>query len=317
MPTLSEYEKLALDEMHQGVIEELITANTLMGMLQFESISGNSLLYDRENTHGAATTHQVGDTWTDTEPTYTQKSAGLAIVGVQHPLDRFAAQTRSNVHDQKAETIARMTRSLGRRIQQLIITGEPEATTTEFEGLDSLVRSETRMMAMDDGNVDGPGTAETELTLDRLDAMMDQVNDGQEPPDALVMNTTMRRKLTALSRVAGSGVVMSEIDMFGKKVRLYDGVPILLNNWITNAEQYNDSSTWPSSTATTIFAVNFGKEREGYTVLHNGEVLTPDVQDIGIKEAANENLYRIAVYIQAITYSSKQVSALGGIDSAS
>ena len=314
MATIDQYAKLANDEVVEGIFDNILTANELMPFLQFKGFNGNSLVYNRENVLPTSTTHAVGDTWTDSEPTFTKKTAALTIVGVQSPMDRFIAQTRSNVQSPKAITIASMSKSLARKIADLVITGEPEAVSTEFEGLDAVIRSETRMMAMDDGNVDGPGTNETELTLDRLDAMIDQVELGK--PTVLLMNKTMRRKITALSRAAGSGVLMDKIEMFGHQIRTYDGIPIVINDFITSAEQYNDSSTWPSSSATTIFAVKFGEENQGYTIVHNGDVLQPDVQDLGTKHDKNEDAFRLVVYIQGLTYSSKMVSALGGIDSA-
>ncbi len=315
-PTLSEYAKLSNDVLEVGIFENLITADFLTAMLEFETLTGNALKYNRENALPTTSTHAVGDVWTDTEATYTQANVSLAIVGTQTPLDLYAEETRSNEQSQEVATHAGMLKSVSRKIAQYTIQGEPENISTEFEGLDSLVRSETRMMAMDDGNVDGPGAAETELTLDRLDAMIDQVDDGKELPNALIMNNTMRRKLTALSRVAGSGVLLDTIEMFGKKITTYDGIPIVRSNWITDSEQYNDSSTWTSSTATTIFAVRFGKAKQGYTLLHSGPVLTPRIQDLGIKETKNERLFRIVVYLAAVVYSAKMISALGGIDSA-
>ena len=61
MPTLSEYQKLANDDVTAGVFDNIITASELAPFLQFTSFSGNSLVYNRESTLGAAATHQVGD----------------------------------------------------------------------------------------------------------------------------------------------------------------------------------------------------------------------------------------------------------------
>ncbi|KKN01703.1 hypothetical protein LCGC14_1125080 [marine sediment metagenome] len=314
MPTLSEYRLLATDEMLKGLFTEIITANELMPFLQFRPHSGNSMVYNRELTLPASTVHVVGDTWQDTEGTTDQKTALLTTVGNQSPLDRYASQTIGNVNSQEAVHLSRQTKSLARKIASLVITGEPENNSAEFEGLDSLVRKETRMMAMDDGNIDGPGAAETELTIDRFDAMLDMVEGG--PPDIILLNKTLRRKLTTLSRNPGSGVLMNTIELFGHQIRTYNGIPLVINDYITNSEQYNDTSTWTSSTASTIFALKLGEEKEGYTIIHNGPVLDPDIQHIGIKENKNEDLWRVLVYIQAITFSTKVVAALGGIDSA-
>jgi len=315
MPTLSEMAKLSTDALQAGVFENIITANALMPFLSFESMEGNSLLYNRENALPASATHQVGDTWQDTEPTFTQKSAALQIVGVQSPLDRYVLQTRSDQQSQEAVLFSSMAKSLGRKIANLIITGDPGTTTTEWEGLTSLLITDSRLLMMDDGSTPSTITgSETELTLDRLDAMIDMVEEGL--PDGLMMNKTMRRKVTALSRASGSGVVMDQIDMFGHQVLTYNGIPIIVNDFITNSEQYENSGGWGSSTATTIFALKFGKDKQGYTVLHNGPVLSPDIQQLGIKENKNENLYRMVVYIQAVLWSAKMCAGLAGIDSA-
>ncbi len=314
MPTLSEFAKLANDEVSRGVIEEIITENELMGLLQFKGFEGNSFLYNRENTLGASATHAVGDTWADTEPTYTQKTTSLAIVGVQHPLDLFIRDTRGNINSQEAILLQQMAKSLARKIEQLVITGDSGTVSTEFEGLTSLLIGEQRLLMMDDGTTPSTITGdETELTLDRLDAMIDLVENG--PPDALIMNKTMRRKLTALSRASGSGVVMDSIELFGHQVRTYNGVPMVINDFITDAEIYENSGGWASSTATTIYAVQFGEEKGGLTVLHNGPVMSPSIQRIGIKENKNEELFRMVVYLQQIVFSTKHVAGLAGIDS--
>ena len=311
--TLAEYAKLEIDPMISGVFDEILTTNALMGFLQYQPFEGNAMKYNRELTLPASATHQVGDTWSNTHGTKVQKTAELAIVGVQTSVDRYARDSRSSQNSQKAVAISDMAKSLARKIEQLIITGEPEATSTEFEGIDSLVRADTRMMAMDDGVLDGPGTVETELTLDRLDEMLDLSEGGEF--HAIMCNKTMRRKLTALSRVTGSGIIMTNIEMFGHKITVYDGKPIIVNDFITNAETYNDGSTWPSSTATTIFGLKFGKEAQGLTIIHNGPVLQPDIQDLGTSAVKNEDEHRMAVYIQQVGWSSLMYAAIGGIDS--
>mgnify|MGYP005813889363 CR=1 FL=1 len=315
---LTEWAKLEKDLVMKGVFEEILTADFLMAMLRFKSFEGNSLVYNRELTLPTSVTHAVGDTWETTKPTFTKKTASLVTVGTQSGVDLYIRDTRGSVQDPNAVNMSLMTKSLTREISRLVIQGEPEATSTQFEGLDSLCRAETRMMAMDDGNIDGPGTAETELTMDRLDAMIDEIDDGQTKPDALIMNNTIRRKLSQLARSSGvSGIYENNVEMFGHKVSTYDGIPIVRTNFITNAEVYNDSGSWPSSTATSIFAVQFGEEKQGYTLLHNGPVMQPRVRPLGIKRDEEIEEFRMVVYLQAVTFSTKRIIGLGGIDSAS
>ena len=316
MPTLSEYQKLANDDVTAGVFDNIITASELAPFLQFSSFSGNSLVYNRENTLGAAATHQVGDIWSDTEPSYTKKTVSLTTVGVQHPLDRFAMQTADNVQSQEAVLLSKMAKSIVRKLEDLLISGNSGSTSTEPEGLTSLLISDSRLLMMDDGSQPASITgAETELTLDRLDAMIDLVENGK--PDFLMMNKTMRRKMTSLARATGSGVVLTSADMFGHQYVVYNGIPVVINDFVSNSEQYEQGdSQWPSSSATTIYAIKTGQEKQGWTVIHNGSVLDPDIQRLGTKFDKNEDAYRMAVYLNAVIYSAKSCAGLAGIDSA-
>ena len=51
-------------------------------------------------------------------------------------------------------------------------------------------------------------------------------------------------------------------------------------------------------------------------MIHNGGILEPDVQRLGPKFDKNEDVYRMAVYLNAVVYSAKSCAALAGIDSA-
>jgi hypothetical protein len=208
-----------------------------------------------------------------------------------------------------------MSKSIARKLEDLLLNGNSGAVSTEPEGLTSLLISDSRLLMMDDGST--PSTIagdETELTLDRLDAMIDMVELGK--PDFLMMNKTMRRKLTALARATGSGVVLNSAEMFGHQYTLYNGIPVVINDYISNSETYENSGAWGSSSATTIYALKTGEEKQGWTVIHNGAVLDPDIQRLGTKVDKNEDTYRMVVYLNAVLYSAKVCAGLAGIDSA-
>jgi hypothetical protein len=209
---------------------------------------------------------------------------------------------------------SKMSKSFGRKLADLVINGDSAVDALEFDGLEKKCRVETRMMAMDDGAVDGPGAAETELTIARLREAIDRVEPGR--PDVLLMNKTMRRKLTNLMNSAGSGISLPSIEMFGRRVKTFDDVPIVENDYISNAEQYADSSTWTSSTATTIYAAKFGNDKGGYTLLHNGGFFDVEFQDLGIRKNRNERVYRLIGYPGSVVYEPTSIIGLGGIDSA-
>ena len=317
MAQLDEWAKLEKDLVMKGVYTNILTADALTPLLQFKSFEGNSFVYNRESVNPTATSvATVGATFASTQPEYSKQTSALGLIYAQSDVHLYVKDTRGSVQDPEAVTISLLAKEVGRELARQVVVGDSAVVSTEFNGLDKICRTDTRMMAMDDGVVDGPGAAETELTLDRLDAMIDQVDDGRSKPDCLVMNTTMRRKLTALSRVSGSGVVMNEIDLYGHKVRTYDGVPIVISNHISDSEQYADSSTWTSSTATTIFAVKLGEENEGFTLIHNGSVLEPQHQRLAIPKNEHVEPHRLYIYVGSAMFSAKMVAALGGIDSA-
>jgi hypothetical protein len=315
MPTLADYQRLSQDELIAGIYDDIITTSELAPFLQFKGHSGNAYLYDRESTLPTASTTSVGATLTDSTMTTSQTSRSLAQIYVQLPLSRFAMQTKGNVNDQKALHLQKMSKAMARKFEDFVVTGSTGTTATEPEGLTALLIDDQRLLMADDGST--PATiagAETELTLDRLDAMIDMVEGGK--PSVLMMNKTMRRKVSALARSSGSGVVLNSSEMFGHQYTLYQGIPIVINDYITNSEQYENSGGWGSSTATTIFALKFGEEDQGFTIMHNGDVLSPDVQDIGTKETKNEDLYRMFIYYNTAIFSKLSCAGLAGIDSA-
>ena len=91
---------------------------------------------------------------------------------------------------------------------------------------------------------------------------------------------------------------------------------MVINHYISNSETYENSGAWGSSSATTIYALKTGEEKQGWTVIHNGAVLDPDIQRLGTKVDKNEDTYRMVVYLNAVLYSAKVCAGLAGIDSA-
>lgn len=313
MPSLTDYQRLSQDELIGTIFDNILTTSELAPWLQFKGHSGNAFLIDRESTLPTVSTTSVGATLTDSSMTTSQTSRSLAQLYVQMPLNRFALQTKSNVIDQKAAHLTKMSKAFGRKLDDFMVTGSTGTTGTEPEGLTALLIDDSRLLMMDDGSTPSTITgAETELALDRLHAMIDMVEGGQ--PTILMMNKTMRRKLSSLASAAG--MRLTDVEQFGHQYKVFDGIPIVINDFITNAEQYENAGGWGSSTATTIYAVKFGEENQGFTLMHNGEVMDPDVQDIGIKENKNENLYRMMVYYNTAIFSKLSCAGLAGIDSA-
>ena len=285
MTLIAEWNKVDMTDEQVGVWDAIYTEDELMPFLQFKETDGLSYEFERESVNPTASTVSDEGELADSDIQFSEKSATLRTVYVQNYLNLKRKQLAKK-QDPLAVLKVKMSKSYGRKLADLVINGDSAVDDTEFDGLEKIIRSETRMMAMDDGVIDGPGTAETELTLARLREFIDMVEMGK--PDCLIMNKKMRRKLTNLMYAAGGGISLEGIEMFGRRVEIFDQIPIVINEYISSAEAYADASTWPSSTATTIYAVKFGEEKQGFTLLHNGTFFNPEFSDLGIRKNRNE-----------------------------
>src|SRR2546423_6318174 len=164
--TLNESAKLSNDIVQRGVIETILETSPILGALPFETIEGNSLKYNQENTLGGASFFAVNATWTEATATFTQKSATLAILGGDADVDNFIARVRSNIQDQRAVQTALKSKSVARKWEQTMITGDSSVDTNSFDGLRTLVPAAQRVSAGTNG---GP------LTLDLMDQVIDLV----------------------------------------------------------------------------------------------------------------------------------------------
>ena len=78
--TLAQASKLSNDVLLQGVIETIITESDVLKHFPFIDIVGNGLTYNQENTLPTAGFYDVGDTWVESTPTFTQQTAVLRIL---------------------------------------------------------------------------------------------------------------------------------------------------------------------------------------------------------------------------------------------
>src|SRR4030043_305043 len=180
--SLAEAAKLSNDVLLQGVIETIIYDSPVLQVLPFIEIVGNGLTYNQENQAPTVAFYDVGDTWAESTPTFTQQIATLKIMG-----------------------------------------GKPEM---------------------------------------------------------LLMSKRSRRKLTALSRGSGSGIMEFDRNQFGQMVQYYSGIPIGVNDWISDAR-----TVGVSTDCSTIYAVCYG---EGATagLTAPGGLLVEGVGSLETKDAS-------------------------------
>jgi Phage capsid family len=293
--TKAEAAKLSNDLLVAGVIETIVKESQLLAFLPFMEVSGTAIRYNREATMPAAAFYDVGDTWTEATPTFTEVTTALKILGGDADVDNFLAATYANVNDIEAEIIASRAKAVAHKFSTAFFVGDSAVDTKSFDGIKKLTPvSQTISM----------GTNGASLTLDKLDELIDLVRPGK--PDLLLMSKRTRRKLKGLRR--GSGyVIESDVVQFGQRVDVYDGIPIVVDDFVP------DDETEGSGTAlSSIYAVKFGQGAGVMGLEHGGVVVEP----VGELETKDATRHRIKWYTGLALFSELGAARLKAIAAA-
>ncbi|MGH9173949.1 MAG: major capsid protein [Vicinamibacterales bacterium] len=291
--TKAEAAKLTNDLLLRGVIETIVSESSVLQMLPFEDVTGTAITYNRENAAPTVDWYDVGDTWTESTPTFTQVTASLKILGGDADVDNFLAQTYRDPNDIEAETIALKAKAVAYEFSQTFYDGDDAVTPKQFDGLVNLVTAgQTIEMAIN-------GAA---LTLDKLDELIDLVKPGR--PDALMMAKRTRRKLSSLRRASGN-LLETDVDMFGRRALFYDGIPILVDDFLPTNETQGSSGAVCSS----IYAARFG--RQGVLGLDNGGIQIERVGELETKDATRT---RVKWYCGLALFGTLGLARLEGIN---
>ncbi len=295
--TLAEYSKLSNDVVLQGIIETVIYESSTLERLPFVSVSGNALTYNRETTVGGAAFYDVGDTWTEGTPTFTQATATLKILGGDADVDEYIKRTRSDINDVEADIIAFKSRDVAHKFDSTFVNGSDSTDPKSFDGLVQLINADTV-----GGQYQETGTNGAALTLDFLDKLIDAVKPGT--PDALMMTKASRRKIRSLARASGSGLMESDRNEWGRMFERYGGIPIVINDWISDVEEHGSSG----ALCTSIYAMKL--DGTGLCGLTNGWIEHIDVGQLETKDASR---HRIRWYCGLALFNTYAAARLGGI----
>ncbi len=302
--TLAEAAKLSNDMLMQGVVETVVKESPVLQKLPFIEIVGNGLTYNRENTLPDIAFYDVGDDWDESTPTFEQVTANLKIMGGDADVDNFLKSTRSNVQDLEAAIVELKAKALKDKFEETFIYGNAITSPKQFDGLRKLINTAVA------GNqlVSMGGTGAT-LTLARLDELVDAVKGGK--PDLLLMSRRSRRKINALLRAAGGGVLDADRDQWGNFVEFWDGIPIGVNDWILDTHTLVDGleTDTAGGACSTIFALQFG---EGALCGLTSPGLM-NIEPVGSLETKDASRTRIKWYVSLALFSSVKAAALIGV----
>jgi hypothetical protein len=301
--TLAEASKLSNDMLLQGVVETIIKDSPILQRLPFIEIAGNGLTYNQEKTLPDIDFYEVGDTWSESTPTFEQLTANLKIMGGDADVDNYLKATRSNVQDLEAAVIELKAKALRDKFEETFIYGDTGVNSKQFDGLRKLINTGSaseQVIAMSD-------TGAT-LTLAKLDELIDAVKGGK--PDMLLMSRRSRRKLNALVRASG-GITETDRDQWGNFMQIWDGVPIGVNDWILDTHTMSGGveTGTTGGTCSTIYAIQMG-EGALCGLTSPGHL---QAEPVGSLESKDASRTRVKWYVSLALFSSVKAAALIGV----
>src|SRR3972149_5239204 len=294
--TLAESAKPATDMVLAGVIETIIKEEHVLDQLPFIEVVGNNFVYNRLNTEPTISFFAVGDTWTESTPDFTKVTVNLAILGGDADVDNFIRATRSNVQDIEAAVVQQKAKSLARKWADTFINGDTAVDAKSFDGIDKICAGLPAAQTV------SMGTNGATLTLAKLDELIDAV---KTKNIALVMSRRSRRTLQALVRTSGA-VLESRPGAFLEWVQMYNGVPVFINDFISDAKTVGTSTD-----CSTIYCFSMGEADQGVVGLTSEGVI--QVDRVGELESKDATRHRIKWYSAIAVLSTLSLARLIGV----
>lgn len=281
--TLLESAKLAMgrDETLKATIMELYASSSdILTYMPFTNIPGRSQVFNREGTLPTIGFRGLNEAYTEGTGTVDKVTEELAIAGGDADVDTMLIKTSGmNI---RGPAVSMKVKALGAAITKTFIKGDVESNPKEFDGLQVRCSGDQLIAA---GSTAG-GDA---LTLTKLDELIDAV----DQPTHLLMNKTVRRRLSAAARLyTVGGYITYDLDAFGRRVTKYNDLPIMVadkdNNYddIMPFTEYTLNGT--TAAGTSIYCLSFAEN--GVTGIQNG---TMDIRDMG--ELDTQPVYRTRI----------------------
>lgn len=273
--TLVEAAKSAANQgavLRSSIIEMYARNSDVLQALPFDSITGNAMRYNREETLPGVGFRGVNEAYTEDVGVINPVTEPLVIAGGDLDVDKFILATMGD--NQRSVREGMKVKALAHRWTKAFLKGDSSSDPREFDGLQSRLTGSQKIAAGSTAN----GSA---LSLAKLDELIDAVDD----PTHLIMNRTMRRRLSAAARLSTVGGYLTyTLDAFGRQVTRYNDLPILVveqDNDGNDILPFTEAASSGTATATSIYCVSF---REGMlTGIQNGGMQVTDLGELQTK----------------------------------
>lgn len=302
--TLIEAAKLALgrDEALKATVMELFAKNSdLLQYMPFENIQGNALKFNREKMLPGVAFRGVNEGYTESTGEVEAVTESLAIAGGDLDVDVFLVKT-GGVNQRTTQETMKI-KALSLSLTKAMIKGCVVTDPKSFDGLQNRCTGDQLIEAT-------ATTVYGALTLTKLDEVIDATEDATD----LIMNKTMRRRLSAAARVSTvGGYITYDLDAFGRRVTKYNDLPILIvdkdedNSDIMAFDELGPNGS-TKATSTSIYCVSFAEN--GVMGLQSSEM---DVRDLGEQQSTPVYRTRVEWYLTLGMLRPRSASRLRGI----
>jgi len=307
--TLAEAQKLIQNDLISGVAEDIITTNPVWSAIPWSGYDGQGFIHNRENALGDAQHLAVGGTITaKAAATFTQQTfTATTTIGDAELNGLVAAQSSSAGVDQMQAEISSKAKSVGRLLQTGIATGD--ATGANMNSFHTLC---------DAGQYTTASIGQA-ISFTLLDELLDLVKSKDGEVDFLQMPSRTIRSYKALVRSLGG---INETMTFtmpngtSRNVSVYEGIPIFQNDYLSVAETANGAAlTGGALTSVWAGVWDDGTQKVGSSMIYpNGTQMGIDVQMIGAKETADEEIARVKSYSNFALFNRKGLARLTSIN---
>jgi hypothetical protein len=287
------------DPFRSAVIETYAKNSDILRELPFDNIEGNAMRYNREESLPGIGFRGINEGYTESTGILNPQVEPLVIAGGDLDVDKFILDTMGQ--DQRSTHELMKVKALALNWTLKFIKGDQGSEPREFDGLQVRCIGDQLIYAGTTAN----GTA---LSLAKLDELIDAVED----PSALIMNKTMRRRLSAAARSSSvGGYITYDLDAFGRRVAFYNDLPILIADVDNTGAQilpFTEACYSGTATGCSIYCVSFGDGK--LMGIQSGAM---DVRDIGELEAKPVLRSRVEWYNGIACYHGKAAARLYSI----
>lgn len=297
MPLLvAEAAKLSIEDRQRGIIEEIIDKDEMFALLPFVRSNDETYSYVRELTNAQGAWIDPYEDLEESASTFQPVSTKLKRIAGQVDIDNFMIEAQSNLNDQAAIQLALKAKGMGKQFRDEVVNGDTAVNAKGFDGLKKLTVASQTLYAGANGGA---------ISYSALDELIDAVKLGA---DALMMRQGTWRALKALNRAMGGNTAEHVmVENFGSPVKAYDGMPVIINDFLPVNEVRGTANN-----TTSIYAMRLN-EVDGLHGLFAGEAAGFRMEKIGLLQGKDATRWRMKWYAGLALKATHSVARLAGI----